>query len=231
MPDIIIPCRECGREHKISEYAIRQDMSCLTCGAELSKPSQAPAMGLRLATASGPAVPPPLRKGERPTLPQHVAASPGESTVPTIQTRPEVPESKESPHWLWLLVALTVGGLLVGFQYKADAWSEYLMMYEWTRTGVVSLAYLLVLLIAFQDGPGPGLLCLVIPPYSVIYAMTSVESRLLQGVFFGALVGLFAEVYFLPDHSILLAAMQEFEQVVAWGDSMLSAASGSPMRP
>ena len=42
MPDILIQCPECSREYKVSEYATVDNMTCVTCGAHLARPSRVP---------------------------------------------------------------------------------------------------------------------------------------------------------------------------------------------
>lgn len=229
MPDIIITCGECGREHKISEYAVMNHMACLTCGAELMKPEHVRSSGLRLASATGPAVPPPLAGDGVSLLSSEAMTPPVRMTAAALRGQAEE-RPQEAPRGLALGIAAVVALLLVGFQYQADAWSHHLALYEWIRTGVLVGSYLLVVMMAFQDGLGMGALCLVIPPYALLYAIMAVESALLRGIFYGAVAGIAAEVYFLADHSLVMALGETFGGIVTWGDSLINSAANSPLR-
>lgn len=232
MPDILIQCPECSREYKVSEYATVDNMMCMTCGAQLSRPSRLPglagaALRVKRAGRGGGlgAVAPAL-----PDVPDALAIAGGPVVCPAPVVQVHRGEKvREQPRWLSLTVALLVLGALVAFQYFADRLDDYVTYYVWVRSGLALVAYGLVVMLAFQDHLGYGALCLVIPPYSLFYTAASVESGVLRGVFYAMVVAALTEVYFLPDHSALLAAGQVVNELIRDIDGLILKASESPI--
>lgn len=238
MPDIIIECPECHRDYTVSEYATLDGMTCVTCSAPLSMPestggttnlrvrSARDAPGISMVAPSTPAAPPPMpESGEGQAVP----------VVASIQAMTQaglVPEGSNRvlPKWIAGVIALAVIVAFVSFQWKADDLSSSMLTYyEWGRNGLALGAWLVVVLVAFQDGLGPGVLCLVLPPYSLFYVMACVESHVLRGVFYGILISLCAETYLLQDHSIVLAAGVGLKDFIEHVDGLIVRASESPI--
>jgi hypothetical protein len=229
MPDIAIKCSECDREYRVSEYATVDGMNCLTCGAGLQMPDSADSSDLR------------LQQGRRSASPlPHSSVSPpkeDEGVVPVIASIHAMKQAglkdegkgREFPKWVPYAIALLVMGAFIGFQWKADEFGQYQTIYEWSRNIVALGSWLLVVLVAFQDGLGPGALCLFIPPYSLFYTMACVESALLRGVFYGILVSMVVETYLLQDHSIVLAMGTGMNAFIDHVDALMVKASDSPI--
>lgn len=233
MPDITIPCPECGREYRLSEYATVDGISCLTCGATLQKPKHCQGTGGLKLKSLQEYLPPPLPAPAGPALATAGVAPAAivESTdhpVPHMDIHKEEP-TRETPKWPSLVVAAAVLAALVGFQYFADRLDAYYVAYEWSRNLLIVGSYLMVVVVAFQDGLGPGALCLVIPPYTVFYATASVESAVIRGLFYGTVLALVAEVYFLPETSLAMVSGTVFSELVSWVDGLIVTASKPPI--
>lgn len=232
MPDILIQCPECSREYKVSEYAMVDSMTCVTCGATLARSSDdnfPDAGSLRL---KGRSVPPNL-PGVAPALPDVpdalvIAGGPVVCAAPTVDVH-QTEEVKDSNPRLSYLVGMLVVGVLLGFQYFSSELDSYLNYYLWLRNGLAAISYGLVVLLAFQDHWGPGLLSVMIPPYTLLYTASSVESNVLRGVFFGMVVVFSAELYFLTDHSAMLAAGEGISLLIEKTDALIVKASESPI--
>lgn len=232
MPDILIQCPECSREYKVSEYASVDSMRCVTCGAGLARPSEgelAVASQLRL---RGHMTPPKL-PGLAPALPDvpdalAIAGGPVVCAAPQVDIH-RTEEVRSQPAWVSYLVGLLVLGVLIGFQYFSSQLDSYLTYYLWLRNGLAALSYGLVVLLAFQDHWGPGLISLVIPPYTLLYTASSVESGILRGLFYGMIVVFVAEVYFLPDNAAILAAGDAVNELIETVDGLIVKASDSPI--
>ena len=232
MPDILIQCPECSREYKVSEYATVDNMKCVTCGAGLSRPSAGYDSGLAPLRLKGAGRPPKLA-GVVPALPDvpdalAIAGGPVVYAAPMVNVH-HTEEVQDARRWVAYVVALFVLGALVGFQYYSKQLESYLTYYIWARNGLAIGSYGLVVLLAFQDHFGPGLVCLFIPPYALFYTATSIESGILRGVFYGMMLVMVAEVYFLPDHSALLAVAELVNALIRDVDGLILKASESPI--
>ena len=232
MPDILIQCPECSREFKISEYATLENMKCATCGAILSRPESAQRTrepSLRLKRGGRP----PRLPGVAPTLPDvpdalAIAGGPVVYAAPMVDVH-QTEEIRDAPRWVSWAVALLVVGTLIGFQYFSQRLESYLAYYMWARSGLALAAYAMVVVLAFKDHVGPGLICLFLPPYALVYSASSVESGLLRGILYGMVIVLIAEVYFLPEHAALLAAADLVDRMIDNVDGLIIKASESPI--
>ena len=106
---------------------------------------------------------------------------------------------------------------------------SYLSYYVWLRNGLAAISYGLVVLLAFQDHWGPGLLSVCIPPYALLYTASSIESGVLRGLFFGIILVFAAEVHFLPEQAAMLAAGDAVNHLISNIDSLIVKASDSPI--
>lgn len=232
MPDILIQCPECSREYKVSEYATVDNMTCVTCGAGLARPSAAKDSGTGPLRLKSNLMPPSLPGVESVAagVPDALAIAGG----PTIYAAPQVDvhqveEVKSTPHWIAYVVGALVLAILVGFQYYADRFGSYLTYYLWIRNGLAAASYGFVVLLAFQDHWGPGLVNLLIPPYALLYTASSIESGILRGAFYAMVAVFAAEVHFMPDESGLLALGGAVTGLIENVDALIVKASDSPV--
>lgn len=218
MADITLICAACGKNFKVSEYA-EESVTCPQCGQPVGRnvaSAEAPPR-LHLASMAGRAslVSPGITPDLPPAVPFAAPVSPSRSR---LETRRHYGERRL---WLlysfaWVLFFVMLGALLT-WQWLALSDAYLMKLYLDSRWILAALAWLVVLLPAFGDTYLQGLLCLLIPPYAVYYALNRLDHFYLRAIFFAVALNLAAEYYFLPGEtlfSILQAQIQE--QLSQW---------------
>jgi len=232
--DIKLQCKQCGKELTVSEFATAESLTCAACGAAMTMPER-----------SGEAVPLKLRLQEQESktaltgqemdvdvLARAVAARESESVLSGVH-KSHTAVKKSTTIWLWLAM-LIVGGGLVGWQYavaKGMGPGEVTAWYETGRSLTTGLSVLLVLVVAFYDGPLQGVLSLLLPFYILYYAIVRMEFNLLRGFFLGVCVALVVEARVLPSRSLLLSAQGGFEELVGKVSHLIQRAGEPPGMP
>ena len=218
MPDIKVVCRECGREHKISEYAKIENLNCAECKAPLVLPKQVSAEAS--ITVAQPKVPQPHAPNPPPAVHQVQV-----DTVSTASVHDKEVEITKTPWWQAILGFAAVAGLMGYFLMHWQQYEGYLQYYIWGRNIIFLGTSLLILVIAYHDSIGFGAVCIVFPPFMVWYAWTRLESHLLRGVFFGIVAVLVAEVYYLPEYAIALHVQHFLGELVVTIDGLIERAA------
>ena len=220
MADILVKCRKCGRENKVSEYAAAGAVACPSCGTPLEFESAAVKQarlqvrridGGRGETLTGSEVDRLKPTGETLTLPQSAP-----SMTEVYEDVHKVRQKTHVPYAIWNWIAfVAVAGILVGAQWYTTvvnlAWFNF---YFWGRYAVWGVVLLLVLMVAFEDGTGQGLLCLFAPLYILYYALVRVEYYWLRGMFMAVIVGMGAELYYLEDKAALTVAQHHVNEFI-----------------
>ncbi len=216
MADVALKCGDCHHETVMSEFVADDKRVCRACGGRLApagdapERSDAPAMQVRTA-----ARPPP------------VPASGGASPRPEAGPRREIPADRyrrqmegERPRGysslLALLLTLFCAAVWIGWQGLAVEREGVRSAYLAGRWVLLAAGVGLVLADAFREGTGKGLLGLFFPPYLLVYALTHVESYWRRSLLLGAVMGLLAEVHFLPAQSLLLRGQSRIDQGIEW---------------
>jgi hypothetical protein len=128
--------------------------------------------------------------------------------------------------WLgWLLFAAILGGTLA-FQLgiAPAARNAWLPFYVSVRNAMVVLAVVLVIREAWQEGIAQGVLCTLLPPYLLLYAIAKPDSYLLRALVFGLLAGIVAEGWFLPGTSLVSSAGPALQILIDHVNGALAAA-------
>lgn len=222
MPDITIVCRECGREHKVSEYANVAALKCAGCKAPLELPKKdAPERGISVAQ------PKPKAPEKMPNAPKVVQAvqKAQTDTVATSSVHDKEVELTKPPWWHAVLAFTAVAGLFGYFLMNFQQYQDYLQYYLWARNILFAGSTILVLVIAYQDSIGFGAACVVFPPFMLWYAWTRLESFFLRGLFLGIIAVLAAEVYYLPEHAIATHVQHVLGEVVTKVDHLIKHAA------
>ncbi len=230
MPDVIVACQECGAERTVSEYANINRLTCLVCRAPLEKPATLKrSSGLGLRRPPDPKAPPiPLTGAQQPeevTPLDILQETSGGGGLQSIDVHAGRAEESKNRAWVASLVFVCVTALLVGLQWQFSALGSYQSFYLWGRIALAAGAYLMVALVAFQDSAGVGSMCLFLPPYTIMYAGSSVESHVLRGVFFAVLVALCTEVYFIRDQALAMAMGNSINDLIRNVDNLIVRAS------
>lgn len=181
MPDVTIQCPTCGKTITVSEFADLSQLVCRGCGTrfaarstdeELQAESPGPA-GAETATAPEPAIP------ESPPL------------VITAKVLPRPP--RRGIRWsyqvkCWLVFAC-VGAAALLLRHGGvlnDEGVGLIVEYGWLA---VLALHLYIVFTAFRDSILTGILCLLIPFYSLYYVFWSFEDYMFRAVFGGILLG------------------------------------------
>ena len=232
MPDVTVKCPECGADRVVSEYASVDSFSCLVCQAALEMPGKkkASAGGLKIKRNPGPrSVPMILTQSEEdatdPDDEDPITAAAAAAAAPKVDVHEGRAEEAKSKVWLGYLGFAVVSVLLIGFQWKHNDFSQYETYYIWARNLFVLGSYLMVVLVAFQDNTAIGAVCLLFPPYTLLYVSGHLESYLLRGVFLASVLALGTEIYFYGDASALASLEVRFERFVDTVDGLIKKAS------
>jgi hypothetical protein len=222
MPDITIVCRECGREHKVSEYAKVESLKCAGCKAPLQLPQkEAPPRGISVAQPKPKA---PETMPDAPKAVQAVHKAQGD-TVATSSVHDKEVELTKPPWWHAVVCFALVAGLGGYFLTHVNQYQNYLQYYVWARNILFLGTILLVLVIAYHDSMWFTAVSIVFPPYMLWYAWTRLESFALKGLFFGIIAVLVAEVYYLRDYAIATHVQQFLGEVVVTVDDLIERAA------
>jgi hypothetical protein len=140
-----------------------------------------------------------------------------------------VREKVKRPLAVWGWVAfLAVAGILVGMQSLAKGSPEITRNYVWVRAIAGGLIYLLIVILAYEDGLLHGFLCLFLPPYAVYYALARTEYYFLKGAFTALVVVVAAELYLLPQCSALNSMQDALTRGIEHGEYLIQWAGDSP---
>lgn len=215
MADVTLICAACGKNVKVSEF-VEGPVTCPQCGQPLKKIEHTPPpaqLRPQLASMAGraslvsPEIPP-----ELPTAAAHPLGVPSrrrDHEAVRIRT-----ERYLRLHYLfaWFLFVVLLA-LLLAWQWQGLQNPHLLNAYLAARWWLALFAWLIVVLPAFLDSWLQGVLCLLVPPYSVYFALNRMDVFQLRAIFFAVVLALAAEYYFLPDR-VLFNIVQE--QMATW---------------
>lgn len=191
MADIIITCQNCGNAIPVSEFVDGSLLVCMKCKAKVTVPDHevapVPHHKLRLAVEKPPEPPPqpvapPLPKKNfkgKPVGQNDVGQYLPKAKKRVQKRRSMVFEAKVLP-WLifFILTAILCWLRYVPGALPADTVDTL------TRWGVIALLFLHITIIcyAFGDEAFYGILCLIIPGYSLYYLYIQADEMILRSV-------------------------------------------------
>ncbi len=209
MADINITCQKCSTETTISEFVDDSNLKCHSCGATLEKPGGL----IQDATKDRPDAPmaptpsksklrvarrkkePAITKEEsQASLQDIVEDAEGDSdlTGDKLNLRPEVKANKSGMNHaifaglLFLVLGAGTGYLRYG-GVLPDNILELSVLYSW----IVFLAFhVMITLKAMTDNMMQGILCLLIPGYSLFYLFAISDNFYLRAAVAGILIGI-----------------------------------------
>lgn len=244
MADIQVQCESCGKTVVVSQYADLGKIICRQCGEPLksaskpkpqeqAKPAPKPAvaepaakpeqnkaskLGLKRKKKS----PPPAEPQAESTPVRDPKKNPGAANrAPVIADVRELNANRPQKKFrmtveLWALLLFIALGSVMGFlRFGSILPYEYLsMMIEFSGI-VILVMHLVVTVSAFKDSVFDGTLCLLIPGYSLYYALLCTEDMFVRAVYATILIG------FGYDGALWMAdqAQTVFIGVKAWIDS------------
>ena len=194
MADIQVKCQNCGAEITVSEFADISMVNCRTCGGKVRLQANQPEPQPAGKVAGEP--PQPDRKMRlRPTAetsaaseqPSSLGLPPGPLPKPAKRKHRRFAVRHDMIAWAIFVV---VGGVMAWLRYGgALAPSLRGLLTEYAPFAVLAL-HIAIILKAFKDSLFQGVLCLLVPFYSLYYLLMISEDFTLRAITFGLLVGL-----------------------------------------
>lgn len=183
MADIILTCGQCGNQISVSEYIAAETIVCAKCKASVPVPRREPeapvAKRLKLAAEMTPA--------PDPSAPTATAVGNDPSTyrqdMPDMRrgARKRLRRRGSTAHLLWpWIVFLVLAGILCYLRFVPNAFD--------VDTLIKGAIYALVILhftvvtMAFADDSFSGVLCAIIPGYSLFYLFVQASEYYLRSV-------------------------------------------------
>lgn len=229
MADIKTVCGECGVENTFSEYSKPESRICRQCGASLASENKVERKKLQLrkmeegedgkATLRGAA------DSKKTKLPEQPDSDTGPKKKDPARTRSNKPAS----FLLGIFTFIVVAAGLVGLQYAAQDDPKLMEIYRYVRLGALALAYLVVVVNAFIDGQISGFLALLLPPYTIYYALGKLDSFWSQGLFFAVVIMLAAEMYFMRGDALITHCNNYLQQQIDNVSQQLDKAGNAPI--
>lgn len=230
MADVLIACKHCGAECKVSEFAATDEIACPKCNAKIERPAKndgPPKSRLSLKKGGSDSR---LIDQSEDELAQQAVTREQEALAPQALDRVHAIREKVSAPKAILqwAVFLVVGGIMFWLLYNKGANSSFQEYYEMLRAVGWGIASIVLIIVAFQDSTLQGIFCLLLWPYAIYYVFSRADSYLLRGLVMGLLVGICAEVYYLGDQSVVADLQAYLNNVVNGGGALIDAASAPP---
>lgn len=194
MADVEVLCEQCGSPVILSEYAAMDTISCRGCGAPLrarpSSPTDSVAERLRLKQTEPP---PDAEEGGDAT------AQPGEESEESTwrfdryieQSRGTIKTEAKQTGVIWSWVCfLVLAAAMASIRFLNILPPVYVDMMKVYGPYVAAILHIIVLLMAFKDTIFQGILCLLIPGYSVFYLFLVSDNFWARALIGGLLVGI-----------------------------------------
>ncbi len=202
MADIEFVCKECAKPRVVSEFADVSKLKCAACGGPLCKSSDVQAGSASDGSSvSGGAPVPPGRLKRKPSehapaiknpgfSPQPESAGESDEERPPLELHPKVRKKRGINHTLLaLLVFVFCAGAMFHLRYIGGLPPSILQFsrdYAWV---VVLILHGVVLLEAVKDNIFQGMLCLLVPGWSLIYLMFISDKFYLRALIAAGIVG------------------------------------------
>lgn len=186
MADIEVRCESCGASIKISEYADLSVVQCRKCRNSLKTESQVvPKAAIRVRKrAAGDRQPAPLV--DRPPSETVNAAAVPAGSKPLLPKRKGANMHMVAAWAIFAVLALATGLLRYGNLLSP----AQLDLFARISPFVFIFFHLLIVVKAFEDSVFNGILCLIVPFYSLYYLFMTCDSFYLRAVVAGTLVGI-----------------------------------------
>jgi len=216
MADIEISCQKCSTVTTVSEFADGSGLQCRSCGARIEKPGALATAATAQQQEEGAefTAPPPTKSGLRLAKRKREYTAPAEGSDEALKSivdaaaasedpasqgqdaplelRPEVkPDTKRVSHAaIAATLFVVLGGTMGWLRYGGGLPPQHLALaaeYGWVA---VMAFHIIIVLKAMTDGMMQGILCLLVPGYSLFYLFAISDNFYLRAVFGGLLVGL-----------------------------------------
>ena len=231
MADITISCPKCKRDITVSEYVAGTSVRCPACESSVALPDAEPRGGLQL-----------KRQDRRRTL----AGPESDESAPAIAATEANPYETEqlnqalkSVHkvrrkidkpkiWIGWLVCLALTAMMLWMQHAGQSNLNIRDNYLMIRLFIGLFVYIMVLIVAFQDGYLQGILCLLVAPYTIYYAFVRLERPVLTGLVVAMSVSLGAEMHYMKDQATITLVQDALQVFIEGGAQTIENLSAEP---
>lgn len=209
MADVQITCPKCSTTLTISEFADAGNLVCRSCGEPLKKP-ESPKQKSKAAA---------IKTASAETLQETSQTSEGQSlggNWQVTQTAARIKRPKQKFHmtpgiWAWVIFII-LGGIMAYLRYGGGFLGENTAMIYMYGPIVVATIHLMVVLKSFKDSVFQGVLCLLVPGYSLYYLFLVADDFILRGIAGGIFVGIGQESFkfFLDEAHIIIKMINDW---------------------
>lgn len=187
MADLELTCLECGKTLSVSEFVDDRALVCRSCGARLERPAGGSAQkpkAQRKLSATG-----------RPREDAAEAEQEEKAEADRVWTGKKELSKKDMKarvvhHRYALALFIVLGGLMAYLRYGGGLPPDMLARErEYAMYGLLGL-HVAIILKAFEDNVFQGILCLLIPFYSVYYIAAESDSLYLKAIIGAVAIGI-----------------------------------------
>jgi hypothetical protein len=204
--DIEVTCVQCGNRIVVSEYVAPDALKCAKCGAAVKPPERAPAE---------PAVH--KLKLANPSAHGTAAAEPAaESAAPATEIRPRLRDRRVKRGGLaaagpWLLF-FALAGLLAWVRYSGPLGEPLTGYVVKGALGLLLFLHVVLAVHAFTEDMFHGVLCLVVPGYTLYYLFVFSDIFYMRAVVAALLVAFGVDTY----HTVTKIGHKTYVGITHW---------------
>ncbi len=217
MADIHIVCKDCTQEFRVSEFVDKDSFTCPACGAENEKPAGAGTVEKKKPLKLKP------RQNTENTVTKETYAEARENSSWNVREQISEDLSKDKKRsfhcagsWiLFILLGVTTGFLRYGGFLPEDNVTQI----QEYGPFVILFFHVVILLKAFKDSVFQGILCLLIPFYSVYYIFLVSDAFYMRAILGGLLVGTGQDTAFFLN--------EKFHQMINTVNNFIQTGGGS----
>lgn len=184
MADIQLTCTRCFTVTGVSEFVDDSALVCRSCGAKLTRPEREEAQSKKhKMAAERPGVEPTGTSGYKEGNPAELW--PGGRNAPKLTKKTRVMH-----HWYALAIFVVFGSVMGYLRYGGGLDVSRLAVLHAYAAPAALVLHLLIILKAFEDQVFQGILCVLVPFYSIFYLFAVCDSVYIRALVGGLLVGI-----------------------------------------
>jgi len=207
MPDIEIKCPKCSQVTTVSEFVDPDSLICHSCGEKLQKPETVSAKSKPVLRRLR--IPEPTITGEEET-----DQAPKEWRFYTHTRKEKKPERRFrlTHHTASWAIFVVLAGIMGFMRYGGGISADHIELIKQFGPVVVIAIHILIILKAFKDSVFQGILCLLIPLYSLYYLFLVSDDFYLRAIIGGVLIGIGQDSFGVLNDNIIAG----FRAMDAW---------------
>jgi len=188
MADIQITCPKCSKTVTVSEFTDPANLTCHACGEPLKKPDLLPKQKSK-PTAKKAAIEETNAETAQTPEGQGVGGNWQLTQQAAIKKRPKERFHMSPPIWGWVIFVF-LGGLMAYLRYFGGFLADNTDMIRTYGPIVVITIHVMIVVKAFRDSVFQGVLCFLVPLYSLYYLFFVADDFYLRGITGGLLIGI-----------------------------------------